>query len=314
MNPLNFFGGLIVVLLGLTLIATNAGWISTGVWWSIIMLWPVILVIIGLKLLFHGNDILFMWLALIVVLLSVAYVVAVNQGKWGLTFTERDQVNVGTNVYSESFTDKFDTSTVKKLSLTVGTGAAEVNLHALPTSTSKDVLYQVKTQDLGKLSINRTISKETVNLKVTESDLGLQVVPNTLGLKRQIDISLPSSLLLDLELSSGASKVMADFSTLMPENVKLSIGASSGEIVLSDRVARQTLIVNAGASDLTFKLPAGLGVKATFDGGLNNVNIDSVLGLTKSDDTYVTRDFSKAAKQLVFTGNVGVSSIKFLQK
>ena len=313
MNPLKFFWGLIIVLLGFTLIATNAGWISTGVWWSVLLLWPVILIVLGLKLLLYNNDKLFMWLALVLVLIAAAYVVAVNQNKWNLSFGERSNINIGTGVYSENFTDKFDANSVKKLNLTVSTGAAEVNIHALSNDTAADVLYQVKTSDMGKISIDRSVNGDTVALKVNEENFGFQINPGN-GLKRQIDISLPQALLLDLDLSSGASKVNVDLSSLMTENTKFSIGASSGEITLSDKVARQTFIIDAGASNLTFKLPSALGVKATFDGGLNNVNIDSDLGFTKSDDTYLSPNFDKATNQLLLTASVGVSSIKFQQK
>lgn len=314
MNPLRFFWGLIIVLLGLMLIATNAGWISTGVWWSVLMLWPVILIMLGLKLLLHNNDKLFMWMALVIVLLSAAYVVATNQNKWRVGFMERSRLNLGTSVVSETLTDKYETAITKKLKLSVSTGAATVNIHALPEGTVTDVLYIVKSQDMGKLAINRSLSGDTVVLNVQEERVGFHMNNGMMGLSRQIDISLPSSLLFDLDLSSGASKLDADFSNLKPENVSFSVGASSGEIVFSDKVVKQTFVLDAGASSLTFRIPAGLGLKATLDGGLNNVSIDNSLGLSKSGNTYTSQGFDGATSQLTLTGGVGVSSIKFLRK
>lgn len=314
MNPLRFFWGLIIVLLGLMLIATNAGWISTGVWWSVLMLWPVILIMLGLKLLLHNNDKLFMWMALVIVLLSAAYVVATNQNKWRVGFMERSRLNLGTSVVSETLTDKYETAITKKLKLSVSTGAATVNIHALPEGTVTDVLYIVKSQDMGKLAINRSLSGDTVVLNVQEERVGFHMNNGMMGLSRQIDISLPSSLLFDLDLSSGASKLDADFSNLKPENVSFSVGASSGEIVFSDKVVKQTFVLDAGASSLTFRVPATLGLEVTLDGGLNNVSTDSSLGLVKSGETYTSPGFDRAINQLTLTGGVGVSSIKFLRK
>ena len=314
MNPLKFFWGLVTVLLGLVLISTNAGWISTGIWWSILMLWPVVLIVLGLKLLLHNNDRLFMWLALVAVLLSAAYVVAVNQNKWQASFLTRSHMNIGTNVSSENLADNFDVASVKKLKLSISTGAAEVSLHVLPSGTAADVLYKVRTQDMGKLAVERTVSGDVVSLNIDEQSAGLQVGPGMVGFDRQIEISLPSSLLLALDLSSGASKLSLDFSLLKPEQVNLRVGASSGEIVFSNLVARQGFTLDAGASSLSFKVPADLGVKATLGGGLNNVSTDSSLGFVKSGDVYTTGDFDKALNQLTLTGGVGVSNIKFLQK
>jgi len=314
MNPLRFFWGLVVVLLGLVLIATNAGWISTGVWWSILMLWPVLLIILGLKLLLHNNVKLFMVLTLLVVLLSAGYVLAINQNKWQLSFSDRSHVNLGSDVFSENLTDTFDVSQGKKLILNVSTGAAEIALHALPEGTNADVLYETKTQSMGKFTVVRTQSADVISLNLTEQSNGFQLGSGLAGLNRRIDISLPASLMLDLNLSSGASSLTADLSGLTVVNTKFSIGASSGNVILSDKVAKQTLNLSAGASSLTFKVPAGLGVKATFEGGLNSVDSASVLGFTKSGDTYTTAGFDTSAKQLVISGSAGVSSIKFLQK
>lgn len=98
------------------------------------------------------------------------------------------------------------------------------------------------------------------------------------------------------------------------ESLNLNVGASSGDFYLSERESRQNITLNAGASNLTFHIPAGLGVKATLDGGLNTVNSDSSLGLSKAGDSYLTTGFDESAKQVVITGSTGVSNIKFVRE
>jgi hypothetical protein len=129
-------------------------------------------------------------------------------------------------------------------------------------------------------------------------------------MNREITLYLPPSLITDLNLSSGASKLSLDFSALQMQKATLSVGASSGIITLGEKTPRQSLSLSAGASSLVFRVPANLGVKATLEGGLNSVNTESTT-IAKSGDSYVSKDFDAAISQMVISGSTGASSIKF---
>lgn len=311
MDSIKLFWGLVIVLVGIAFIGVNASWWDSSIWPIIFSLWPVILIVFGLKLLIPDEKVLA--LALLAVVVLAVIFVAYGYSNGTKTNVNRNffGMHVNSEVFSEDITDKFDPAVTNNLNLTLSTGASQVSLKALPSSTEKDVLYRFKSTDMGKLEVRKTVSGDTVTLVVSEDNVGMMPFSRSRLVDRQLEIYLPETLILDLKLDSGASKLDADFSSLSVSNVRLNIGASSGDIRLGSKTRRQTLRLDAGASSITFHIPTGLGVKATLDGGLNTVNYDSALDITKSGDTYVTKDFDNATNQMVITGSTGVSSIRF---
>jgi hypothetical protein len=311
MDSMKLFWGLVIALLGIAFIGTNLGWWTSAIWWFVWSLWPIILIAFGLKLIVTDERLL----GILLIALLAAAVIFVAYGVSNGTKVNVNRnffgMRVSSETFSEDITDQFDPAVTKNLNVTVSTGAAQVSLKALPSTAGKDVLYRFKSTDMGELEVKKTASGDTVTLVVSEDNVGMMPFNRSRLVDRQLEIYLPEPLMLDLKLDSGASKLDADFSSLSVSNVRLNIGASSGDIRLSSKISKQTLRLDAGASGITFHVPTGLGVKATLDGGLNTVNYDSALEMTKNGDTYVTKNFENATNQIVITSSTGVSSIRF---
>lgn len=314
MDAMKLFWGLVIALLGLVFIGVNVGWWNSSVWLSIVALWPVILIVVGLKLIVQDGKLLSL-LLLGVILLAILFVGFSYKGDNNFSVRNNEFMGfrINNQIYSEDFTDTYNVATTKSAKVTLSTGAAKVNIKALPAGTATDVLYQVKSQNMGKISVDKTETGDSATLVINESNVGVHF-SNRMMTDRQIDLYLPASLILDLTVDSGATKLNLDFTALRAESVNLRIGASSGDIYLSNLVARQSLKLDAGASSIVFHVPASLGVKATLEGGLNSVNRDSALNMIKNEDIYTTSGFDSATNQIVISGSTGVSSIRFVRE
>jgi hypothetical protein len=66
MRPSNFFGGLIIIAVGVLFLGVNAGWWSSEIWGQLWRLWPVAIIIVGLRQAIK-SDPLFLLLSLVAI-------------------------------------------------------------------------------------------------------------------------------------------------------------------------------------------------------------------------------------------------------
>jgi len=314
MDSMKLFWGLVLLSFGAVLLGVNQGWLASSIWVSIFALWPIILIAIGLKLLVKNEKLLSGFTIGLVLLATVFVVLTYDGGSNDRLFGDWNTWGSSLNnkVYSETLSGDFDAKAVKKVNVTVSTGAITLLVKELPDNTKADTLYEIKTADMGKIDVTKNVKGDTLTLDIKETQTGMHFVrPVT---NRRLELYLSKSVILDLNVDSGASKVALDYSKLKVQGSDINIGASSGDIFLGDMVARQTLLLNAGASSLTFHVPVTLGVDATFDGGVSTITSEPALDITKSENNYKSTNFDTKVSQIVITGNTGVSSIKFQSK
>jgi hypothetical protein len=310
-NSIKLFWGTVILTLGSLLIATNQGFLDNTIWWKALSLWPVTLVVLGLRLLIKNERVL-ATMVVTIILLSVAFIIFVDVQPYGLSTNKENFMGMKFNsqVYSEALTGEYDTKSIKGLNFTINTGAAKVNLGVLPAGTKEGTLYIVKTKDMGKLAVVRNINNERASIIVEEENVGFHIGPKMM-IDREINIYLPEKLLTNLTLNSGASKLNIDLNSISIESLDLDAGASSIVISLSKISTNQSINLKAGASDISFLVRTGICIKATLEGGLNNIKSDSNLNIIKSGNSYIASDFDTCATKVNILGNTGVSSIKF---
>lgn len=312
MNGIRIFLGLSIISLGIIFIGLNASWWDASILLSVLALWPVFFIVLGLKFLIK-NEKIFSIAVLILVALCALFIFTCYRS--GNSFIAKDGKFMGFTVNNKTeqkeYSADFDEATTKKLSLTLNTGAAKVTLKEFPAAgNSEGKLYLVEAKNMGDITTTSKISNGEAAVSINESNVGSGFNVGSIT-DREIVIYLPESLPLDLDLQCGASKVSLDFSKLTTEKMDLNIGASSGDIYLGSKAANQTLQLDAGASSLVFHVPADLGISASFEGGLNNINSDAHLNIEKKDNLYQSSGFDTAASKLTITSSSGVSNFRF---
>lgn len=300
MNSFRFFCGLLVILLGAVLVGLDFGWWNSSIWQSIYSLWPIFIIAIGLNLMVKNQKLLSLFY-LFLILASVGFVAYVY-----------DRGAVSSNAestVSESYSGTYNQAITQKLSVHIKAGATKLTVAALPVSTAAGTLYQLETYDLNSVLVNKSVEDGDIVLTIEESseNVSFYGLPGS----REMVLYLPSDLLMDVDIDSGASKLNLNLSNLQIENITLDIGASTAEIFLSNRLTTQTINLNTGVSSISFHAPANLGIKATFGGGLNSIDSDSILNIAKDGDSYVSDNFSSASSRLIITGDAGLSSLWF---
>lgn len=302
MNSLRLFWGLVVLSLGGLLIAVSEGYLDASIWESLWLIWPVILVVIGLRFLIK-NDKLLMGVTLLVFLASALFVAS----------DYRADSTVPLSFARESQSANYDIAAVKNVDVVVVTGATRLRLGALPEGTPAGTLYKINSAQMGRVSVIKSIDGDTVKLLIQETGQGYQMGPGMMR-GRELEVLLPAELLLSLRVEGGATKLDIDLSNLETTGVELAIGASNSDIILGTNSASQTFKIEAGASNMRFLVPDGVGIDAMTEGGLSNVTSDAELEMVKSEDRYTTKDFATSATQVQMTVSSGLANIKFIRK
>lgn len=81
MSPSRVNWGIVFILLGGTLLATNLDYLSDWVWWDLLQLWPVLLIAIGIDLVFRKSRLKALsYISTLLIIAAFAYVIWLNGG------------------------------------------------------------------------------------------------------------------------------------------------------------------------------------------------------------------------------------------
>lgn len=287
------FWGLAFIVVGLLLLLDNLNIVSVhfGALWH---LWPVFVIGAGLSMLSLRG-----WVsALISVVLAVAfgalaYFVAIDNPYYDVNSGVKEQVTVvGGDIASSA----------KNLNMSLKTGAMDL---AIEKSAGQDYTASLSSNSLG-------IKQEQSNLK----DDTQYVVLSTDSVRdwwlgsgdNNLTLGLTDRVPLDLRVDTGASSVHGDLSSLQLRSLALKAGASSVDLKLGSRLAKQDVTVDAGVSKLAFQVPNGVGVRVETDNGLSHTDFGDIAKV--SDGIYESTGFASAETQITIHAKIGVSSFE----
>lgn len=109
---------------------------------------------------------------------------------------------------------------------------------------------------------------------------------------RPVEVALNARIPWDIEIRSGASRVIADLRELQLGSLRLDGGASRLEVALPAPVGTVGVLLLAGASNVVIRRPAGVDARLRVDGGVTNLTFDGRHvgaaggGLDLQDDAY----------------------------
>ncbi len=124
------------------------------------------------------------------------------------------------------------------------------------------------------------------------------------------DIQLNSSIPMNLEMYTGASKVKADLAQLVVHNFRLETGASESTITLPAHAQYTSATIKAGAADLTINIPAAVEARISVHSGLASVRVDP--RFRREERVYQSDGYAQATNRLDLNVEVGVSSVNIV--
>lgn len=292
-NVGGIFWGLLLVLVGVILLLDNLGVIKadfSNVW----QLWPVVIIGAGLSLLslrgWVGAVVSFVVAVLLLGL--VAFAVVDNP----LRSNTRSSSEVQTTALSDS------ADGAKSLDVEVNVGAASIEFGS---SDSRQGVEAVQRSNRPSLEHSAKTEGDTREIEFRTKQWGFSWFGS---LRNDIAIDLTRSLPVALTIDSGAVSVSGDLSQVRLSSLNIDTGASSVDLRLGQKEPRQTVVIDAGASDVTLHIPKSSAIRVEMNGGLTSTEIEGADKL--SDSLYQTADFDRAESQITLRVDMGASSFQ----
>jgi len=285
--------GIILILIGISIILSRTGYLPPGFWERFIEFWPFILLIIGLGIIAKSVKVKWPFIIAIVVLLIVPFIVAIiNPVKipiGGMTFGNIDE--------------PFDSS-IKEIELNIDSGAGKFKI----TGGSDRFISGEFSSGYARLIKDKAVRGDRLTVSYrTEAMFKRDII---IGRTRgtELTLSLNDKVPFVLDLNLGASTIDFDLSQVIVKDLRIDAGASSLNITFGAKYPSQSVIIKAGASNIDIHIPRILGIRARIEGGLSTKKFHNI-DLVKRDDIYESANYNLADKKLDLEISSGVSNI-----
>ncbi len=282
------FWGLLLVLVGGLILASNFGWLTVS-WDNLWRLWPLAIIAAGLSVLSVRSRV---WrlATLLLILLTLASVAFVATG-WPLG---------DHSMRTYTTTSQKLAAVVTSANISLKAGMSQIHI----TSADQDAVAVAKFDSGSTASLNEQSSR---NGTIQQTDLTANVNNQWwLGtINSTLDLSLTRSLPVTLSLDIGASDTTADLSQVQLQALNVKAGATKLDLTLGDRSAVTNVDIESGASSVILRVPQNSGVRIKLDGGMMSSHMAD---LQNNNGTYESAGCDSAAKKINVTGRLGLAS------
>lgn len=282
------FWGLLLILVGGLMLASNFGLVDVK-WGNIWRLWPLIIISTGLSIMSFKNI---FWRILMVVLV-MATLGAITWVVIG------DTSNLSPIHSQEMSVDKI-TNDVEQAEVSIKAGASALKIN---TTDQKEIVKV-------KLDSNVTTLAKTSTLNSRSQQIDFYMSNNSnwwVGDIRNVwDVKLSQGLPITLNVDAGASDTQIDTSNAKLREMNIKAGASNLNIKLGKIENVSNINIDSGASSVVLKIPSGVGVRLSLEGGLTTKYLSDLNKTT--DNVFESPDFSKSKQQINIVAKIGVSS------
>lgn len=286
-----FFHGLLLIAIGLLFLGVNLGYFDWGVLGNLWRYWPVLLILLGASVIFRRT---FSWLVMIIV------IAALVMAFWG--------GSAGTKEVTESFIRDLPAgATSGQVNLRFGAGRLTVG--GASTGMAEGTFVS---GPFTKPSLDFSGSAGKVSLTVKQKSGSFGDFNLGGRLTHRWDLKFTTSIPLDFDINAGACEADLDFSAYKVRSVEVDTGAASLTMNFGTLSPQTNVVVNAGASDITIKVPAAAGVRVTQEGGFSSNNLES-LGWEKQGKTYVSPGYNAATSKIDIQVKTGASNLRVVK-
>lgn len=284
------FWGTLCILTGILILCDNLGIISIyleRIWF----LWPVVIIGIGISLLSACSVLarIFLMLFSLVVCSLVAYVLISPQ----LNTLESN------NLPQEVIVSP-TTKDIRSAEIVVDAGAARINL-----TSDKNVSLVKADLESDWLSLQQSSTRrdDVQTVTISTDTKRMFWIGNY---RNELDVALGRTLPTSMTIKAGASQLKGDISDVRLSRLVLKMGASDIDLRIGDRLARQDIDIDAGASNIVLHVPARVGVRLHNQSGLTRVDVQDIKKV--SDTLYESEQFADSDNQIVIVAKLGVSN------
>lgn len=284
--------GLVLIFIGLVYVGVYLGIFDWVVWTNVWRLWPLLLVGTGLGMMVQNkfSKIGVLFIFLILVLFSF----------WMLW--QQSTFNSSGNVSYRDVDEKI-VDGIEKGELDINLPIGDIRLSG-PADTSQFLYGKVETRSI-EHTYNVHVSGSTKNVSISSEGMHRAYV----GTNSLVELQMSNKIPYEVTLDVGKADLTLDFTSLIITKLDIETGASTMNVSFSDRAEHVDVIVDSGASTMSFTAPENVGVKINVHSGVSTTNFE---GLEKQDEeTYASDGYESAEKTINIIISSGVSTINF---
>lgn len=299
-----WFPGLLLVVIGGMLLASNLGYLDISVG-EVLSLWPLLLVLIGISMLLGSRRGMPFGIVALLVLAGV-FVWYGEDNNWDIQRMMRvREVSSENTTFHQPLREE-----VKTASFQLDSGAGNLDLS---DGSALEDLFTIDTSSTwGSYSMERQNSEDN-----RESWRLYQNVRTGNGLfsfgkhHNQANIKLSSQPDWQIRANVGAANVSFDLTNLTVSEFRIESGASTMNIRIGEKQEHSDVTIKTGASTLTVYVPRASNVRLQEDTGLSSHDFQDFV--KTGDKTYVSSGTEQAENTVDLKINAGVSSIKVIR-
>lgn len=292
--------GLVLILLGITFLLINLGYLGWNVFFRLFSLWPLILVVIGIELVSISKRFFF--------LKFLSPLLLIGGFLWAILGATRKK-DIKTEI---SYFSQLIEKNVSKGRIDIDYGAGKLSLIGGTTYFWEG---EFEKKPVIKTEIDSFLQK--VKIKTREKSFSWSCCSFCFN-KRESnnwDIRLTEEIPLEIYIDAGACELDLDMSTLKVKVLDLDIGATEVDMKFSELIPEVTVNIDAGVSSLKINIPEEFGVKVNLDSGLSLHNLKKLGFKEKRESIYYSPNYSNTEKRIELNMSLGVSifKLKFYQ-
>lgn len=286
--------GVFLLSIGAMWLLINMGVISWQTFNALFVLWPLILVLIGVNVIFKGNEIVkaIAWIGFLAVIITYGYFT-------GDVVSDIKQVGSPRVVIEKLPETKRGELEIAMGGVGLNIDAGDVNLIDV-TSSQPDI----------KHSIKYARENESASIQFERSNF-FKVRRN--WTKNECTFTLNEDVLWDIDVNVGAVNGTLDMSKLKVRELDLDMGAGSLKLLFGTNNELTNVKIDAGASRVQTVVPREAGVRVIIDGALNKTNLNG-LGWERKGNYYESPNYSDAVSKIHFDIDMGVGEFTINQK
>ncbi len=315
-NKSNLYLGIFLLSLGILFLLKNFHVVDVSME-KLIRLWPFLLIFWGLKFIPMSQT----WRNAVNIALLVLFYLLLFFGpqvRWH-SFSSiwsdespvrinRTGIHIGTggdeentagtnNAQRDMYFSAEMNPQIKKAVMSLELAAMELHVNS-PT----DKLYELTVEDLPfEMQALYRLDNGTARIEIKPVEKEANNVKHLASGELHLNADIP----WELEINSGASRLDLDLSPYIIEKLKIQTGAAQLQIKLGAKAPKTYVEINAGASDVTLKVPEEAAVELEMN---NLFSANSLNGFTQVEkNLYRSNNFDKSKPLIHITVNSAIS-------
>lgn len=288
MKGKNLSFGVFLLSIGILWLAFNLKILDWSVLTALFTLWPLLLVMAGVNIMFRHNQIVksVSWLVFLVVIILYGH------------------YNPGQNLSAPKFEGDGEKVSIEREADTMK-GEIRLDLGGIKLKVgdeSTKLVDATTTVPNVKHSIQYKNGKEAAEVRFSRDKVNVVGLGNT---NQEFQVNLNKDIEWDMKLNVGAANGTLDMSGLKVRNLDIDSGAVNLELIFGNNEPLTDAKIDSGASRISAAVPAEVGVRVKFDGGLNSTNFKE-LGWEKRGSYYFSPNYEQASNKINFDVEMGV--------